>query len=107
VLLLVEDDTALLESLRKLLEHFFATIFTATNPEDALAIYKQNYLDKRFLVMSDINLGGESGVDLSYAIRTLYKKQRIIAISASQESGVFIDSIECGIDRFLLIFQAI
>jgi signal transduction histidine kinase len=101
-LLLVEDDSVLLFSLKKLLEHFFVRIYTATNLHEALAIYGAKYIDEQFLVISDINLGRESGVDLSYALRSLNPKQRVIAISASQDSTVFIKSIECGIDRFLL-----
>jgi signal transduction histidine kinase len=101
-LLLVEDDSVLLSSLKKLLEHFFENIYTATNLHEALSVYGEKYAEERFLVISDINLGRESGVDLSYALRSLDKNQRIIAISASGESKVFIDSIECGIDRFLL-----
>jgi len=101
-LLLVEDEAVLLSSLKKLLEHFFTSIYTATNLKDALSIYAQKYANEQFLVISDINLGRESGVDLSYALRSLNPKQRIIAISASQDSNVFINSIECGIDRFLL-----
>lgn len=101
-LLLVEDDMALLLSLKKLLEHFFGSLYTASSVEEALALYERSYKEERFLVISDINLGKESGVDLAYALRRLDKTQRIIAISAMQDSRVFIDSIECGIDRFLL-----
>lgn len=101
-LLLVEDDEGLLQSLKKLLEHFFATIYTATNVTDAYECYKRSYESEQIVVITDINLGKESGVDLSRSIKALRSNQRIIAISALQESSIFISAIECGIERFLL-----
>lgn len=101
-LLIVEDDIVLCASLKKLLENFFVTIYTATTLREALAIYGERYTKEHFLVISDINLGSESGVDLSYALRFLNQNQRIIAMSGSAQSSVFINAIECGIDRFLL-----
>lgn len=101
-LLLVEDDLDLLKSLEQMLSHFFASIYTASNVHDALEIYRQEHVKHNCLVITDINLGTQNGVYLTSQLKEIYADQRVIAISASQESAIFIESIECGIDRFLL-----
>jgi len=101
-LLIVEDDPSIIELLKRLLQHFFKSIHTASTVEDALEIYKKHYSQELFLVITDINLDQGSGIDLTYRLKILNKEQRVIALSALEDSNIFIESIECGIDSFLL-----
>ena len=101
-LLLVEDDIDVRESLSRLLFRFFEAVFGASNIEDAIEIYQKESLSSNILVVTDINLGNHSGVDLTCKLKKINPNQRVIAISGTEERSVFIDSIQCGIDRFLL-----
>lgn len=101
-LLIVEDETDLRQALEHLFAPFFKTVHTASNAKDALALYKKERKSSHFLVLTDINLGSYSGVALTCKLKKLVPKQRVIAISATEDRSVFIDAIQCGIDRFLL-----
>ncbi|MBU0632365.1 hybrid sensor histidine kinase/response regulator [bacterium] len=101
-LLIVEDDREVINSLERLLGNFFKKIFTATNALDAIEIYEREKVDSDILIITDINLGRKSGLDLTCHIKRNNSQQRVIAISGTEERSVFIDSIQCGIDRFVL-----
>jgi len=101
-LLLVEDDATLLYSLQKMFGHFFQKIYTASSVTEAYELYSKHYLQEPMLLITDINLQSQSGILLCSMVKRLCENQRIIAMSAVQESEIFIDAIECGIDRFLL-----
>lgn len=100
--LIIEDDVEITKGLLQLLGRFFKKTFTAINTTEALKVYKE--LDKplNLLIITDINLGGQSGIDFTCTIKNINPQQRVIAISATKDRGVFIDSIECGVDRFVL-----
>ena len=101
-LLIVEDDENVKDALERLLARFFKTVFTASNVEDAFTLFKKERGSSHLLVLTDINLGSKSGVDLTCKIKKIDPKQRVIAISGTEDRSVFINSIQCGIDRFLL-----
>lgn len=102
-LLIVEDDTLVLESLNRLLSHFFTTIHTAQNVEQALNIYQEiQSQNTPILVITDINLGRQSGIELTSQLKKIDPDQKVIAISGTEERSVFIESILCGVDWFVL-----
>ena len=101
-LLIVEDDVQAKEILFQLLSKFFKTVITTSNVDEAILMFDDISLRSNLLVITDINLGINSGVDLTCYIKKINPKQRVIAISGTQERSVFIESIQCGIDRFLL-----
>ena len=102
-LLIVEDDPLLSESLERLLSNFFHTIYSAPDVIDAMRIY-ESIRTKEFpiLIITDINLGSLSGIDLTHKIKAIDPKQKLIAISGTEERTVFIDLIRCGVDHFIL-----
>ncbi|MCX6073703.1 MAG: hybrid sensor histidine kinase/response regulator [Campylobacterales bacterium] len=103
VLLIVEDDPHVSQSLKRLLSHFFLTIYVALDSVDALDIYTSLQKgDASILVITDIHLGGQSGIDLARHIKIIDPDQKMIAISGSEERDVFIDLIRCGVERFIL-----
>lgn len=101
--ILVEDEKILLDSLSRMLSHFFATIYKASNVDEALDIYKiASQSDVPLIVITDINLGKKSGIDLIYALKSMNSYQKVIAISGTEDRTIFIESIRCGVDRFVL-----
>ena len=101
-LLIVEDNIQTRERLMALLSKFFKTVRTAASAEEAIELFDNNTFGSNLLIITDINLGINSGIDLTCHIKKINPKQRVIAISGTQERSVFIASIQCGIDRFLL-----
>ena len=100
--LLVEDDELILENLARMASHFFAKTYKSTNAQDAFEIYKEISPSMAIIVVTDINLGGKSGIDLTYSLKSVNADQKVIAISGTEDRNVFIESIRCGIDRFVL-----
>jgi two-component system, sensor histidine kinase and response regulator len=102
-ILIVEDDLDLLENLRRLLAHFFKSIYTASDVDNALDIFEKIHPhDKEIIVITDINLGIKSGIDLTIALKKIYPLQKVIAVSGTEDREIFIESIRCGVDRFVL-----
>jgi len=97
-LLLVEDDTSLLEELSLFLGDFFGTIDTATDAESAYAKFISASYD---LVITDIQLPHQNGLVLVEKIKNKIPTQTVIVISAYKEVDYFLKSIELGIYSFL------
>ena len=101
-ILILEDDLLIIESLKRLLSHFFVQIWSANTSKEAFAILASCAKDTQMLILTDIALGNESGVDFTCQVKKKNPKQRVIAVSGTEERDVFIQSIRCGIDRFVL-----
>jgi two-component system, sensor histidine kinase and response regulator len=102
-ILLVEDDEYLLENLKRLLSRFFKHIYTETNVDSALAVYDRIHSkNEPIIVITDINLGVKSGIDLTVALKKMNPLQKVIAVSGTEDRSIFIESIRCGVDRFVL-----
>lgn len=102
VVLLIEDDETIMKTLYQFFSKFFLNVYTDTNVDDAFSTYKK-IIEKEIpvLVVTDINLGAKSGTELICLIKKLKPKQKVIAISAHSEKDIFIDSINCGVNRFV------
>ena len=101
-ILIVEDDPEILEHLSQLLKKVFPTVYTAKDVISALDIYKGLVDNTKLIVITDINLGNQNGIDLTYALKHLNANQKVIAISGTEDRNVFIESIKCGIDSFVV-----
>lgn len=102
-LLLVEDDPAVLERLEQFFKKLFDNVHTATDATTALAIYKRRqHPDTDILLITDIDLGAISGIELTGSIKAFNPNQKVIAISGTDDRNVFVDAIQCGVDRFIL-----
>ena len=101
--LMVEDDEYLLENLKRLLSRFFKHIYTEMDVDSALAVYGRIHSkDEPIIVITDINLGVKSGIDLTVALKKINPLQKVIAVSGTEDRSIFIESIRCGVDRFVL-----
>ncbi len=102
-LIIVEDDVELLAHFRKLFGRFFETVYSAGNIDAALEVYTRRLeADIPILLVTDIDLGEESGIDLITRVKKLNPHQKTIAMSDVANDQVFIDAIRCGVDRFVL-----
>ena len=73
--LYAEDEDGIRENIKEILEHYFKETYTAKNANDAYLKYVQNKPD---LIITDIQMGNENGLDLIRRIRESDSKTRII-----------------------------
>ncbi|HLD22940.1 MAG TPA: response regulator, partial [Sulfuricurvum sp.] len=102
-LLIVEDDKRVGEKLAQILSKFFKYTLQAETISTAITLYHAAKNDNQvILILTDINLAHESGIDLTAQIKKIDPDQKVIAISGTEDRSVFVESIRCGVDRFIL-----
>jgi CheY-like chemotaxis protein len=86
-LLLVEDETAVRESVRRLLEGHGYTVIEAQNGLDALQLFDSNPrgID---LVLTDITMPGMGGYELVEQLRTRHPELRVVFMSGYSERAI-------------------
>jgi len=103
-LLFAEDHQELRENISEILQMFFKKVDSVENGEEALERYKQEiertnkYYD---LVLSDIRMPKLDGVTLTREIYKINPKQKIIILSAHDESHYLLELINLGIEHFV------
>jgi CheY-like chemotaxis protein len=80
VILLVEDDTDVLEVTQAMLEHLGYRVVTATNGRHALEIYDQ-YQAEIALVLTDVTMPEMGGIVLAQTLQAKYPAIRVIALT--------------------------
>lgn len=98
-LLYVEDNDDAREMTTMILEDFFNTIIVAIDGEDGYKKFKENEID---LIITDINMPNLNGLEMADKIRQINQEVPIIVLSAHNEDNFFIDSIQIGINGYLL-----
>ncbi|NOR57635.1 MAG: response regulator [Sulfurimonas sp.] len=97
--LYVEDDKQLQEDTLFLLEPFFKEISTASDGAEGLETYNKKFFD---LVITDISMPVMNGIEMLSHIKEINSEQKVIAISAHNESDILIDLIKAGVSSFIL-----
>jgi YesN/AraC family two-component response regulator len=98
-ILYVEDDNQLRENTVFLFEPFFKEIDSACNGEEGLDLYNKKQYD---MVITDINMPKMNGIEMISKIKEINTEQKIVAISAHNESDILIDLVKAGINSFIL-----
>lgn len=97
-LMLVEDDTQLREMLEKILKkelHLVQSYPQAIKALEALEIFTPDIL------ITDIKMEGQSGLEMVKEIRHIYPDMPIIIVSAFREPECFIKAIDLKVNHFL------
>jgi len=103
--LYAEDDDVIREETIEILEDLFKSVETAQNGQIALDKYKEYYIKngKYYdLVLADINMPIMDGEKLIKLIKDINNEQKIIVISAYNESSRLIRLIQSGITNFVM-----
>lgn len=98
-LLYVEDDMAIQPVLAKVLERKVNNLYIAS---DGLEGYEKYLEFKPDIILTDIKMPKMNGIDMSRKIKEQNKDIPIIVTSAHSEAGYLLESIELGIDAYLL-----
>jgi CheY-like chemotaxis protein len=80
VILLVEDDLAVLEVTQAMLEHLGYRVITATNGRQALEIY-DHHPDEIALVLTDVTMPEMGGVALSKNLWAKYPAVKVVVLT--------------------------
>lgn len=97
-LLFAEDHTELRESTTEILKNFFKNVDAVSDGIEALELYNENSYD---IVLTDIRMPNMDGVTLTKKIYEINPKQRVIILSAHDESKYLIPLINLGVSQFI------
>jgi EAL domain-containing protein (putative c-di-GMP-specific phosphodiesterase class I)/DNA-binding NarL/FixJ family response regulator len=98
-LLFVEDNPQARESMSIILQAFFGNIITAVDGEDGFNKFKNNKID---IVITDINMPKQNGIEMMKRIRRIDSNIPIVVISASDDKEYLMNSIKSGVQDYIL-----
>ncbi|EJF06245.1 response regulator with CheY-like receiver domain and winged-helix DNA-binding domain [Thiovulum sp. ES] len=97
--IVVDDNTDLLQSLKKILGIFFKEVFSAKNGKEGLDIFNKERID---LVITDYVMPVMSGYDLVKEIRKEDKKTPIVIMSSHSEKDKLLNAIPLDLVNYLI-----
>ncbi len=97
--LYVEDNDEVRFQTSKMLSVYFNCITQAINGKDGLEKFKSNKFDA---VFTDINMSVMDGISMIKKIKKLDSQIPIVIFSAYDNTEYFLQTIECGIDGYIL-----
>ncbi len=97
-ILYIEDEDNIRNNLCLTLKLIFKDVLDTSNAEDALQIYKSK---KPNLILSDINLPGMSGIELSQIIRKDDLSRPIILLSAHTDTHLLLEATKLKLVSYL------
>jgi len=97
-LLLAEDHDDLRESTAAILQNFFKEVDAVKDGEEALSLYETKEYD---IILTDIRMPKVDGVSLVEAIYQKNPQQKIIVLSAHDESKYLIPLLNLGIEHYI------
>jgi DNA-binding NarL/FixJ family response regulator len=110
-ILLVDDDTLVLKSLQMILRaEGIDEVYTSKTGKEALDIYKNHEID---LVLQDIRLKDESGIDVASKLLEHNNEAKIILLTTFKDEEYINKAIKIGVKGYILkdnidsLFQSI
>ena len=99
--LIVDDHQLMIEGLKSLLEDEDDIVFAggANSAQEALAFLVDKTVD---VVLMDINMPGESGIEATAKIKELYPEIKVIALTMHNDISVITRMIESGASGYIL-----
>lgn len=98
-ILYVEDNDKLREETAEIFKLLFAKVDLACNGEEGIEKYNHEKYD---IVITDINMPRINGIEMISQMREINPEQKVIAISAHDESEILISMMRRGVNTFLL-----
>lgn len=96
--LILDDEKRLTEELTEFLEDSGFTAFAANNGKQGFIIMKRQPID---LLILDIRLSGENGLDILKEVKTKYPNIEVIMISAHGDMDTVIEAMQLGAIDYL------
>ena len=99
VILLIDDEELIIETISEILEEYVDKIHTASNGVEALQIIKDN--PDILCVISDINMPELGGIETLKEVRSLGNEVPFIFYTAHGNSDIIKEAVKYGIFDFL------
>lgn len=97
--LYLEDDFGIQTNIKEILEHYFKDVYVSNNTKDAYNLYQNNSPD---LIISDIKMQNESGIDFIKKIRQNDKNIRVIITSAYTNTDYLLKATELFLIKYIV-----
>lgn len=98
-ILYIEDELNVQTQLTKTLKLFFKEVFAFDNAEDALDFYGKNNID---IILTDVTLGGITGLEFIEQIRLQNKDIPIIVLSAHTDTDFLLKASKLKLVEYLV-----
>ncbi len=98
-ILIVDDDSSVLESSAELLKGYGYSVISCNNSDDAIARLKENKID---VVLTDIRMPVVSGIELLEQIQNLHIGVPVILMTAYAELDIAINAMGKGAFDFIV-----
>ena len=98
-ILYVEDEQVTRSAVVRMLKRRVLTVYEAENGREGLDLYKQHRPD---IVISDIRMPVLDGMEMSKEIKALDGNSKIILTTAHSDASILMNSIEVGIDKYIM-----
>merc|ERR1711879_1064657 len=98
-LLYVEDEEGIRNNIYEILKHLFKKTFVAKNAKEAFNMYESNKPD---LIITDIRMPNETGIDLIRKIRKRDSKVRVIITSAHTDLEYMLEATELHLVKYIV-----
>ena len=97
--LYVEDEDGIRNNIEEILKHLFKEVSSAKNASEAYIKYIQNKPD---LIITDIKMGNETGIELLKRIRETDSKTRVIITSAYTDLNYLLEATELHLIKYIV-----
>ena len=97
--LYAEDEDGIRNNIEEILKHLFKEVITAKNASDAYKKYIQNKPD---LIITDIKMGNETGLDLIKKVRENDSKTRVIVTSAHTDLDYLLEATQLHLVKYIV-----
>ncbi len=97
-LLLVDDESQIVEFLSNFLQRKHIQVYQATNSDKALHIFRKEAPN---LILLDINMPGLDGFELLKIIRKEDKNVKIIMVTGNEDKASMKESLQLGADDYI------
>lgn len=98
-LLYVEDEEGIRNNINDILKHLFKDIYLAKNAKEAYKLYEINKPD---LIITDIRMSEETGLDLIRKIRRIDSKVRVVITSAYTDLEYMLQATELHLVKYII-----
>jgi DNA-binding response OmpR family regulator len=98
-ILYVEDEDGIRNNIEEILTHLFKEVITSNNTKDAYSKYLKYKPD---LIITDIKMGNENGIDLLKKIRETDSKTRAIITSAYTDLNYLLEATELYLIKYII-----
>lgn len=98
-LLYVEDEEGIRNNINDILQHLFKEIYVAKNAREAFNLYESKKPD---LIITDIRMPNETGIELVRKIRKRDSKVRVIITSAHTDLDYMLEATELHLVKYIV-----